>query len=80
MRLVSRKLFGKISDKGMSKDDVLEFFDRLSPTERKKSFPDDCLFQKDRYFAEKVLGELVRSGLIIKKQGRYFKNEVKKDK
>lgn len=79
MRPVTRKLFSKITDKGISNDDVLEFVDRLTPVERKKSFPDDCLFQKDRYFAETILKELLRSGLIKKDGNKYFKitNEKK---
>jgi hypothetical protein len=80
MRPIARKLYSKIDDKGMSKDQVLEFFDRMSPAERKKSFPDACLFQSDRYFAETVLKEMIRAHLIKKDGNRYCKSEVKKEK
>ena len=79
MRPIARKLLSKIDDKGMSKDQVLEFFDRMSPSERKQSFPDDCLFQSDKYFAEIVLKELIRTRLIKIEDNKYFKNEMKKE-
>ena len=79
MRPIARKLLSKIDDKGMSKYQVLEFFDRMSPSERKQSFPDDCLFQSDKYFAETVLKELIRSRLLKMEDNRYFKNEKKKE-
>jgi folate-dependent tRNA-U54 methylase TrmFO/GidA len=79
MRPVARKLYSKLDDKGMSMDNVLEFFDHLNPAEKKQSFPDDCLFQKDRYFAETVLKEMMRAGMIKRDGNRYFKN-IKKEK
>lgn len=82
MRPVIRKLYSKITDKGISFDDVLEFFDKLPPVELKKSFPDDCLFQKDRYFAETILKEMKRARLIKQDGKRYFKTvkDKKEDK
>ena len=79
MRPIARKLLSKIDDKGMSKDQVLQFFDLMSPSERKKSFPDDCLFQSDKYFAETVLKELIRAHVIKVEDKKYFKNEKKKE-
>jgi hypothetical protein len=79
MRPIARKLYKKIDDKGMSKDQVLEFFDRMSPAERKQSFPDDCLFQSEKYFAETVLKEMLRAKIIKKEDNKYFKNEKKKE-
>jgi len=78
MRPIARKLYKKIDDKGMSKDQVLEFFDRMSPAERKQSFPDDCLFQSEKYFAETVLKELLRARILKMEDNKYFKNEKKK--
>jgi len=80
MRPIARKLLSKIDDKGMSKYQVLEFFDRMSPAERKQSFPDDCLFQSDKYFAETVLKELLQTRVIKLEDNKYFKNEKKKEK
>lgn len=79
MRPIARKLLGKLDDKGMSKDQVLEFFDRMTPAERKQSFPDDCLFQSEKYFAETVLKELLRARVIKLEDNKYFKNEKKKE-
>ncbi|MCF7918884.1 MAG: hypothetical protein K9N06_03100 [Candidatus Cloacimonetes bacterium] len=79
MRPIARKLYSKIDDKGMSKDQILEFFDRVSPAEKKQSFPDDCLFQSDRYFAETVLKEMLRARVLKQEGDRYFKNEKKKE-
>jgi len=80
MRPIIRKLYSKIDDKGLSFDQVLEFFDKLSPSEKKKNFPDDCLFQRDRYFAEAVLKEMLRAKLIRKEGNRYFKLIKSSDK
>ncbi|MCF7912542.1 MAG: hypothetical protein K9M99_08445 [Candidatus Cloacimonetes bacterium] len=79
MRPIARKLYSKIDDKGMSKDQVREFFDRMSPAERKQSFPDDCLFQSEKYFAETVMKELLQSRLVKIEDNKYFKNEKKKE-
>jgi hypothetical protein len=78
MRPVTIKLYSKIGDKGMSRDEVLEFFDRLDPSEKKKSFPDDCLFQSNRYFADTILKEMLRQKVIKIIDNRYYKNEKKK--
>ena len=79
MRPIAGKLYSKIDDKGMTKDQVLEFFDRMSPAEKKKSFPDDCLFQSDRYFAETILKEMLQARVIRQEDGKYFKNVKKKE-
>jgi hypothetical protein len=78
MRPIARKLYKKIDDKGMTKDQVLEFFDRMSPAERKQSFPDDCLFQSDKYFAKTVIKELLQARILKMEDNKYFKNEKKK--
>ena len=50
MRPIERKILSRITDNGITLDDVLEAIDRTSTTEMKKSFQDDCLFQADKYF------------------------------
>lgn len=73
MRPIERKLLASIGDKGMSFDQVLEFMDKITPHERKQSFPDDCLFQSDRYFAKTLLDGLVRRGLLVQEGPHYQK-------
>ncbi|MBC8384902.1 MAG: hypothetical protein H8E57_05240 [Candidatus Cloacimonetes bacterium] len=79
MRPIERKVLQKFTDKGISFDDVLEIVDRTSTQEMKKSFPDDCLFQSDKYFAKVILDSLLRFKLVRKDGNKYFKYE-KKDK
>ena len=50
MRPIERKVFQKITDKGINFDDVLEILDGTSTQEMNKSFTDDCLFQSDKYY------------------------------
>ncbi len=78
MRPIERKILKKITDKGMSFEDVLEILDRTSRTEMKKSFPDDCHFQSDKYFAKIIIDSLLRYHLIKKEGNKYMKMEVKK--
>jgi hypothetical protein len=79
MKPIERKVFQKITDKGISFDDVLEIMDRTSTQEKKKSFQDDCLFQTDKYFAKFIIDSLLRYRLIKKDGNRYFKTEKKKE-
>ena len=59
----------------MSRDDILEILDRTSKQEMKKSFPDDCHFQTDKYFAKVIMDALLRSGLVKLENNRLFKKE-----
>ncbi len=79
MRPIERKVFQKITDKGINFDDVLEILDRTGRQEMKKSFPDDCHFQSDKYFAKLILDSLLRYKLIRKDGAKYFKIEKKKE-
>jgi hypothetical protein len=78
MRPIERKILSKITDKGITFDDVLEVIDRTSTTEMKKSFQDDCLFQSDKYFAKIILDSLLRYKLIRKEGNKFFKVEKEK--
>ncbi|HHE38155.1 MAG TPA: hypothetical protein ENL20_06250 [Candidatus Cloacimonetes bacterium] len=80
MRPIERKVLQKVTDKGISFDDVLEIVDHTSTQEMKKSFPDDCLFQSDKYFAKVILNSLLRLNLIRKDGNKYFKFEKKEKK
>jgi hypothetical protein len=78
MRPIERKILQKISDKGITFDGVLEILDKTPRPEMKKSFPDDCHFQSDKYFAKVILDSLLRSRLIKMEGGKYMKVEEKK--
>ena len=78
MRPIERKILSRITDKGITFDDVLEVIDRTSTTEMKKSFQDDCLFQSDKYFAKIMLDSLLRYKLIRKDGNKFFKVEKEK--
>ena len=78
MRPIERKILSRITEKGITFDDVLEVIDRTSTTEMKKSFQDDCLFQSDKYFAKIILNSLLRYKLIRKDGNNFFKVEKKK--
>ncbi|MCK4312937.1 MAG: hypothetical protein KAW88_09410 [Candidatus Cloacimonetes bacterium] len=75
MRPIERKVFQKITDKGINFEDVLEILDRTSTQEMKKSFPDDCHFQSDKYFAKLILNSLLRYKLIRKDGAKFFKSK-----
>ncbi|MCK5052248.1 MAG: hypothetical protein KAS53_11040 [Candidatus Cloacimonetes bacterium] len=79
MRPIERKVYGKIKEKGISMDDVLEIIDSTPTQEMKKSFQDDCLFQSDKYFAKIIINSLLRNKLIKQEGNRFFKNEKKKE-
>ena len=80
MRPIERKVLQKVTDKGITFDDVLEIIDRTSTQEMKKSFPDDCHFQSDKYFAKGIIDSLLRYKLIRKDGNKYFKFEKKEKK
>ena len=79
MRPIERKILSRITDKGITFDDVLEVIDRTTTTEMKKSFQDDCLFQSDKYFTKIILNSLLRYKLIRKDGNKFFKVEKKKE-
>ncbi len=78
MRPIERKILSRITDKGITFDDVLEVIDKTTTTEMKKSFQDDCLFQSDKYFTKIILDSLLRYKLIRKEGNKFFKVEKKK--
>ena len=78
MKPIERKILSRITDKGITFDDVLEVIDRTTTTEMKKSFQDDCLFQSDKYFVKIILDSLLRYKLIRKDGNKYFQIEKKK--
>jgi hypothetical protein len=78
MRLIERKFYQKIDEKGFTRDDVLEYLDRVQPQELKKSFPDDCLFQSDKYFAKVIIDALLRYRLIRRDGNKFYKIEKEK--
>ncbi len=80
MRPIEKKVLKKITDKGITFDDVLEIIDRTSTREMKKSFPDDCHFQSDKYFAKIITDSLLRYKLIRKDGDKFFKFEKKEKK
>lgn len=80
MRPIERKILQKITDKAITFDNVLEAIDRTSTTEMKKSFPDDCLFQSDKYFTKIILDALIKYKLIRRDGNKYFKIEKKEEK
>ena len=77
MREIDRKVMKKIGDEGITFDGVMEIIDRMSRSELKKSFEDDCLFQTTKYFAKNVLDMLLRYRLIKKENNKYIKIEKK---
>jgi hypothetical protein len=79
MRPIERKILNRIDDKGLRLDDVLEIIDRTTTQEMKKSFPDDCHFQSDKYFANTILKALERYKLIRKDGSKYFRNDKKNE-
>ena len=78
MRPIERKIFNKITDKGITDDGILEILDGTGKTEMKKSFQDDCLFQSDKYFAKVIIKTLISRKLIFKEGNKYFKQDKKK--
>jgi len=78
MRPLERKIFQKLPDENISLDSVLELLDRIPRTEMKKSFPDDCHFQSDKYFAKQILQALIRYRLLKRDGSKYRK--IKKSK
>ena len=80
MRPIERKVFSRISKSGVTFYDVEEVVDGASKSELKKSYPDDCLFQKPRYFAKSILDALYRNRLIEKRDGKFYKIEKKDTK
>jgi hypothetical protein len=78
MRPIDRKVLQKIDDDGITFDGVMEIIDRMSRSDLKRSYEDDCLFQSEKYFAKNVIDMLLRYRLIKKDGNKYFKIEKKK--
>lgn len=79
MRPIEHKVLKKIDKKGLSFEGIEEIIDGTSRQEMKKSFPDDCHFQSNRYFAKTVADSLIRSGKVRYENGKYVKVEPKKE-
>lgn len=77
MRAIERKILGKITEKGFSLDQIEEYIDRMDRREFKKNYPDECLFQKPRYFAKQIFNNLLRTGLVTKENDRLVKKPKK---
>jgi hypothetical protein len=71
MRPIESKILQKITENGVSFDEILEWVDSTPTQEMKKSFPDDCHFQTSKYFAKVIVDSLVRQGRIIRNGNRY---------
>ena len=78
MRPIERKIYGKIGEKGITLEGVEEILDRTDRTEKKKSFPDESLFQSDRYFAKIIVESLLRRGLVRREGNRYIRPDKEK--
>jgi hypothetical protein len=78
MRAIDRKIYEKITDQGLTFDEILEIIEHCSRSELKKSFQDDCLFQPSRYFAKNAVDYLLRSGHIKKDGIRFIRTKEKK--
>jgi hypothetical protein len=78
MRNIDRKVLKKIGEDGITFDGVMEIIDRMSRSELKKSFEDDCLFQSEKYFTKNVIDMLLRYRLIKKEGNKFLKTEKKK--
>ncbi|HNW99962.1 MAG TPA: hypothetical protein PLE74_02055 [Candidatus Cloacimonadota bacterium] len=71
MRPIESKILSKITDKGVSFDEILEWVDSTTTQEMKKSFPDDCHFQTAKYFAKVIVDSLVRQGRIVRDGNKF---------
>lgn len=80
MRAMERKVLNAIDKNGITFEQVLEILDRTPTSEMKKSYPDENHFQSDRFFAKLILNTLSRNRLIEKKNNKYFKIDMKKEK
>ncbi len=80
MRPIETKVYKAIGKEGITLDGIEEIIDSTGRQELKKSFPDDCHFQKARYFAKVVSDSLVRRNLIKRDGNKFTKIEKEKDK
>jgi hypothetical protein len=78
MRPIERKILQKLTENGLTFDEIMEIIDKTPRTEMKKSFPDDCHFQSDRYFAKIIIDSLLRNRYIKMDKNKYIKIEPKK--
>lgn len=82
MRPIEAKILKIIKDKKkLTFDQIEEIIDSTSKQELKKSFPDDCLFQTNRYFANFLIKSLAQKKLIKKENNEFhiIEKETKKD-
>lgn len=72
MRPIESKILQKITDKGVTFDEILEWVDATPTQEMKKSFPDDCHFQTAKYFAKVIVDSLLRQGRLTRDGNRFI--------
>jgi len=75
VRPIEYKILKKIGKDGISFDGIEEIVDSTSRQEMKKSYPDDCHFQSNRYFTKVITDSLLRSKLVRLEGNKYVKNE-----
>lgn len=80
MRPLERKIFQKLPEANITLENIMELLDSVPRSEKKKSFPDDCHFQSDKYFAKQILQSLLRYKLINKDGNKYSKVKRQKTK
>jgi len=80
MRPIEQKVLKIIDKKGINIEEIEEIVDGTSRQEMKKSFPDDCHFQSNRYFAKVIANSLLRSKLVVKEGNKLISNNQTKDK
>jgi len=78
MRPLERTIFKKLPEENITLDTVLELLDKITRSEMKKSFPDDCHFQSDKYFAKQIMQALVRYRLLKRDGSKYSKVKQQK--
>jgi hypothetical protein len=79
MRPIENKILRKITENGVSFDEILEWVDATPTQEMKKSFPDDCHFQSAKYFTKVILDSLIRQKLITRDGDKYCLTKRNKD-
>ena len=78
MRPIERKIYNKITKDGISFDEIWEIVDRTSTQELKKSYPDDCHFHNDKYFAKQIADTLQRRKLVRKEGNKFYRIDFDK--
>ncbi len=81
MRPIEYKILKKLENESLTLDGIEEIIDGTSRQELKKSFPDECHFQSNRFFARTVIDSLLRSNLVVKEGNKFVhKKQLEKKK